>query len=156
MKGAEESIHLADEASRARWAEEARKQKALLDQLELQISNLMGDLEKGRTSGSEQARELARGIAALQGSLSAEEQARQQSAWHLQQGIDAVREEIAAEGKERRIQSTGTKDDIENVQRLIQQRDERTDANVQKLSAEAADLRDKLARELRQREAAVS
>lgn len=156
LKASEEAIHMSDEASRNRWNEEARKQKALLDQLELQIQNLMGDLEKGRSTGSDQARELARAIAALQGALSAEEQARQQSAWQLQQGVDAVREEIAAEGKERRTQSSSLKDDIDNVQRLFQQRDERTDATAQKLTAETNDLRDRLARELRQREAAVS
>jgi len=127
-----------------------------LDQLGLQLSNIVGDLEKSRSSGGEQARELARAIAAMQGSLSAEEQARQQSAWTLQQGLDSVREEIVMEGKERRMQAAGVSEEVQNRNRLLQQRDERVDVIVQKINADAGELRDKVSREMRQREAAVA
>jgi len=152
----EMALQNTEQAIRQNSMEEAMKAKTMVEKLSSKVGNLESDLDKSRSSGAEQARELARGIAALQGVASAEEQARQQSAWQLQQSLDGLREEIVKETKERSILSVKNAEDMQNIQRTLSARDERDLMTAQKHASEVGDLRDRLSRELRQREASIS
>jgi len=145
-----------DEASKQRLGEEVRKQAVNNEKLTSQIQTVMDDVERDRNVQTEHARDLARRIAAVQGALSSEEQARQQGGWHLQQSIDLSREEVATESKERRGMCTALAEDVSLLQRGMQKRDDRAEEMAKQLNAESNDLRERIVKESRLRDAALS
>jgi len=155
-KARDECIRLLDEETKLRLSEESRKLSVAIVKNAGAIQTLGEDVERDRILVLDQARETARNIAALRGMLSSEEQARQQGAWHLQQGIDLVREEVATEAKERRAQGNSLAEDVTLLQRGLQKRDDRTEALAKQLNSDTNDLRDRIIRETRLREAAVA
>jgi len=92
----------------------------------------------------------------LQRQLASEEQGRQQAVSALQRGLELLREELQAEVKERRAQATAAAEAAASAQRSLQQRDERVDMQAQQILEGTTELRERLAREARLREAAVS
>jgi len=152
----EEAVKIADDGSKQRLLEEARKTKALIDKLSSQITVLANDVEKYRETHSEQAHAVVKDIMALQGAVSTEEQVRQQLGWQSHRNLELVREEIATESKERRSQTAAIGEDLILVQRALQQREERTEGVAHQCNAETNELRERISRETRLREASIS
>merc|ERR1719277_2395867 len=81
---------------------------------------------------------------------------RQQVSMAVQRSLDSIKEDLLAEAKERRAQYAQAVEDIGLVQRGLQQRDDRSESTSQQFMAEASELRERLAREARMRETALS
>jgi len=155
-KNREDAVRLLQEDVIHRVSEEANRQKGAFAKVASQVAGLHDDIEKNARDTIDKAAELAKGISALTNALASEEQARLQNAGALQHGIDIMREEIAAEAKERRTQWANTAEDVHKLHRSLHQRDDRTEALAGQMNAEAHDLRDRIAKETRLREAALA
>jgi len=155
-KARETCLKLVEEGCKDKLSEETRKQQGTNDKLASQMLAVAEDVEKERAVGMEHTRELARSIAAVQGALITEETARKQNCTHLQQCIDLAREETASEAKERRSQAQSFSEDVALLQRGLQKRDDRAEALAKQLNADSNDLRERIIKESKLREAGVS
>jgi len=152
----DELMRNVEELGKQRLSEEIRKQQVTNDKLASQILNFADDIERDRALSAQNSRDISKNLAALQGALSSEEQARQQNGWHLQQCFDLTREEVATEAKERRGQCNSLAEDITLLQRGLQKRDDRAEALATQLNSESNDLRERIIKEGRLRENALS
>eukprot|EP00913_Durusdinium_trenchii_P001290 g1189.t1 len=135
----QEQLHNLEETSRQRLAEEAKRSKASLEKVSAQMSAL----------------ELARSLAQLERRQGLEEAQRQQGAISLQRALDALRDDLLGEVKERRQQGVAATQEVQSLIRSWQLREDKSEAGHQQLLAELTDLRERISREVRAREAAL-
>jgi len=152
----EDVSNIAEELVRQRLADEARKTKVTLDKLSAQILALSDDSTRLRGASPDNARDSAKSIAAVQRQVATEEQSRQQSIAAVQRALDSLRDELLTEVKERRGQHGTMLEEVNLLHRSVQQRDDRADSQQQHLVAELSELRERIAREVRTREAALA
>lgn len=152
----EDAAKASEESLRQRLSDEARRMKSAVDKVAAQLGALSEDMDKFRLANPEQQRDFAKGLAALQKHLSSEEQLRHQSVAAMQRSVDALRDELLAETKERRAQAVATLEEVSMLQRGLQLRGDRGDPAQQQLASDLVELRERLARESRTREAAIS
>lgn len=152
----EDVSNIAEELVRQRLADEARKTKVTLDKLSAQILALSDDSTRLRGASPDIARDCAKSIAAVQRQVASEEQSRQQSIAAVQRALDSLRDELLTEVKERRGLHGTMLEEVNLLSRSVQQRDDRADSQQQHLGAELSELRERVAREVRTREAALA
>lgn len=151
----QEQLHNLEETSRQRLAEEAKRSKASLEKVSAQMSALVEDMEKAQALQPEQTQELARSLAQLERRQGLEEAQRQQGAISLQRALDALRDDLLGEVKERRQQGVAATQEVQSLIRSWQLREDKSEAGHQQLLAELTDLRERISREVRAREAAL-
>merc|ERR1719375_382973 len=95
-------------------------------------------------------------MASLQCAVSSEEQARAESGSQMQRQVDLVHDEVAAEAKERRAQGASLAEDIALLQRGLRQRDDRAEALAGQINEEMNDIRERVVKEIRLREAGAA
>merc|ERR1719375_3034832 len=155
-KAREDNDRLLEAAYKQLLSEESRKINIAISSVAAQVKAVADDLAKDRAANADAAREVAKSLASLQNLIAAEEQARMDAAFQLQRSLDLVREEVATETKERRAQGAALAEDVALLQRGLRQRDDRADSLANQLNEEANDLRERLVKEVRLREAAIS
>merc|ERR1719387_2965678 len=136
--------------------EESRRINVNITSISAQVKLIAEDLEKDRAANASAAREVAKSLASLQNAISTEEQARADLGLQTQRDKDLLHEEVATETKERRAQGASLAEDVALLQRGLRQRDDRADSLANQLNEEANDLRERLVKEVRLREAAIS